>query len=67
MSNLLVCRPGLPRGVAEALTRLLVLRATALVPDNAVGIQFLDVGSLIGTGGIDLHPGAAEAYRAMHG
>jgi hypothetical protein len=27
VSNLLVCRPELPRGVAEALTRLLVLRA----------------------------------------
>ncbi|MEU5700301.1 TAXI family TRAP transporter solute-binding subunit [Streptomyces aurantiacus] len=67
VSNLLVCRPDLPRAVAEALTRLLVLRATALVPGNAVGIQFLDVGSLIGTGGIALHDGAAEAYRALHG
>ncbi|UPZ30295.1 TAXI family TRAP transporter solute-binding subunit [Streptomyces sp. LRE541] len=67
VSNLLVCRPDLPHAVAEALTRLLVLRASALVPDNAVGTQFLDVGSLIGTGGIALHPGAAEAYRALHG
>ncbi|MGC5564965.1 TAXI family TRAP transporter solute-binding subunit [Streptomyces sp. FR-108] len=67
VSNLLVCRPDLPHAVAEALTRLLVTRAGALVPDNAVGTQFLDVGSLIGTGGIALHPGAAEAYRALHG
>ncbi|MFC4500272.1 MULTISPECIES: TAXI family TRAP transporter solute-binding subunit [Streptomyces] len=67
VSNLLVCRPDLPRGVAEALTRLLVLRATALVPGNAVGTQFLDVRSLIGTGGIALHPGAAAAYRSLHG
>ncbi|WP_369030291.1 MULTISPECIES: TAXI family TRAP transporter solute-binding subunit [Streptomyces] len=67
VSNLLVCRPDLPRTVADALTRLLVLRATALVPDNAVGTQFLDVGSLIGTGGIPLHPGAAAAYRSLHG
>ncbi|KQX65317.1 TAXI family TRAP transporter solute-binding subunit [Streptomyces sp. Root1310] len=67
VSNLLVCRPDLPRGVADALTRLLALRASALVPDNAVGTQFLDVGSLIGTGGIALHPGAAAAYRSLHG
>ncbi|MFE2423278.1 TAXI family TRAP transporter solute-binding subunit [Streptomyces hokutonensis] len=67
VSNLLVCRPDLPRGVAEALTRLLVLRATALVPANAVGTQFLDIGSLIGTGDIALHPGAIVAYRALHG
>lgn len=67
VSNLLVCRPDLPRAVADALTRLLVLRATALVPDNAVGTQFLDVGSLIGTGGIALHPGAVGAYRSLHG
>ncbi|QJT06260.1 TAXI family TRAP transporter solute-binding subunit [Streptomyces asoensis] len=67
VSNLLVCRPDLPRGVADALTRLLVLRASALVPGNAVGTQFLDVGSLIGTGGIALHPGAVAAYRSLHG
>lgn len=67
VSNLLVCRPDLPLGVADALTRLLVLRATALVPGNAVGTQFLDVRSLIGTGGIALHPGAAAAYRSLHG
>ncbi|MFJ4632968.1 TAXI family TRAP transporter solute-binding subunit [Streptomyces sp. NPDC088847] len=67
VSNLLVCRPELPRGVAEALTRLLVQRATELVPPNAVGTQFLDVRSLIGTGAVPLHPGAIAAYRALHG
>ncbi|MGW0334684.1 TAXI family TRAP transporter solute-binding subunit [Streptomyces sp. NPDC003011] len=67
VSNLLVCRPDLSRTVADALTRLLVLRATALVPGNAVGTQFLDVRSLIGTGSIALHPGAAAAYRSLHG
>ncbi|KAA0929770.1 TAXI family TRAP transporter solute-binding subunit [Streptomyces apricus] len=67
VSNLLVCRPDLPHAVAGALTRLLARCATALVPDNAVGAQFLDVGSLIGTGGVALHPGAVEAYRALHG
>ncbi|WP_405976316.1 TAXI family TRAP transporter solute-binding subunit [Streptomyces sp. NBC_00988] len=64
--NLLVC-PELPRSVAEALTRLLVQRATELVPPNAVGTQFLDVRSLIGTGAVPLHPGAIAAYRALHG
>jgi len=67
VSNLLVCRPDLPLGIADALTRLLVLRASALVPDNAVGTQFLDVGSLIGTGAVALHPGAVAAYRSLHG
>ncbi|MET7568542.1 TAXI family TRAP transporter solute-binding subunit [Streptomyces sp. NPDC005492] len=67
VSNLLVCRPDLSRPLADALTRLLVLRAAALVPDHAVGIQFLDVRSLIGTGSIPLHPGAATAYRSLHG
>lgn len=67
VSNLLVCRPGLPPAVADALTRLLVLRAGALVPENAVGAQFLDVRSLIGTGSIPLHPGAVSAYRSLHG
>lgn len=67
VSNLLVCPPDLPRAVADALTRLLVLRATALVPGNAVGTQFLDVRSLIGTGGIALYPGAVAAYRSLHG
>ncbi|MFE6887694.1 TAXI family TRAP transporter solute-binding subunit [Streptomyces sp. NPDC057694] len=67
VSNLLVCRPGLDRDVAGALTRLLVRRATSLVPGNAVGTQFLDVRSLIGTGGVALHPGALAAYRSLHG
>ncbi|MFC7264653.1 TAXI family TRAP transporter solute-binding subunit [Streptomyces lutosisoli] len=67
VSNLLVCRPDLPSTVADALTRLLVLHAAALVPDHAVGTQFLDVRSLIGTGSIPLHPGAVAAYRSLHG
>ncbi|MDH6437684.1 TRAP transporter TAXI family solute receptor [Streptomyces sp. SAI-144] len=67
VSNLLVCRPDLASETAEALTRLLVLRASAFVPEGAVGAQFLDVRSLIGTGSIPLHPGAVEAYRSLHG
>jgi TRAP transporter TAXI family solute receptor len=67
VSNLLVCRPGLPRAVADALTRLLVRHAGALVPTHVVGTQFLDVRSLIGTGSIPLHPGSVDAYRSLHG
>ncbi|MFE7168632.1 TAXI family TRAP transporter solute-binding subunit [Streptomyces sp. NPDC057616] len=67
VSNLLVCRPDLDTGVAEAITRLLVQRAGELVPGSAVGAQFLDVRSLIGTGSIALHPGAIAAYRELHG
>lgn len=65
--NLLVCRPDLPAELAADVTRVLVQRAGQLVPAQAVGTQFLDVRSLIGTGGVPLHPGAANAYRALHG
>jgi TRAP transporter TAXI family solute receptor len=66
-ANLLVCRTALPDEVAAAVVRVLVGRAARLVPQQAVGAQFLDVRSLIGTAGLPLHPGAVEAYRALHG
>jgi TRAP-type uncharacterized transport system substrate-binding protein len=67
VANLLVCSPSLPGDVAAAVVRLLVERATALVPAEAVGTQFLDVRTLIGTQPVPLQPGAAAAYRALHG
>ncbi|MEU4806808.1 TAXI family TRAP transporter solute-binding subunit [Actinosynnema sp. NPDC023587] len=67
VANLLVCRDSLPDTVAGAVTRTLVSRAAALVPEQALGTQFLDVRSLIGTTGLPLHPGAAAAYRDLHG
>ncbi|GAA1342650.1 TAXI family TRAP transporter solute-binding subunit [Saccharothrix algeriensis] len=67
VANLLVCRAGLPDAVAASITRTLVSRAAALVPDQTVGTQYLDVRSLIGTTGLPLHPGAAAAYRDLHG
>ncbi|MFD9896206.1 TAXI family TRAP transporter solute-binding subunit [Amycolatopsis sp. NPDC059027] len=67
VANLLVCSPALPGDVADAVVRLLVGRAAELVPAQAVGTQFLDVRTLIGTGAVPLHPGAAAAYRALHG
>jgi TRAP transporter TAXI family solute receptor len=58
VANLLVCRASLPDDVAAAVTRTLISRAAALVPD---------VRSLIGTAGLPLHPGAATTYRNLHG
>lgn len=67
VANLLVCRASLPDDVAATITRTLVSRAAALVPQQALGTQFLDVRSLIGTAGLPLHPGAAATYRDLHG
>jgi uncharacterized protein len=67
VANLLLCRPDLPAAVAAALTRVLVRRATRLVPTTALGTQFLDARSLISTGVVPLHPGAVAAYRELHG
>ncbi|WP_410627416.1 TAXI family TRAP transporter solute-binding subunit [Amycolatopsis sp. cmx-8-4] len=67
VANLLVCSPALPDDVAAAVVRLLVERATDLVPAEAVGTQFLDVRTLIGTQPVPLQPGAATAYRVLHG
>lgn len=67
VANLLLCRPDLPDAVAAALTRVLVRRATRLVPTTALGTQFLDARSLISTGTVPLHPGSVAAYRELHG
>jgi hypothetical protein len=67
VANLLVCRDSLPDDVAAAITSTLVDRVAALVPEQALGTQFLDVRSLIGTTPVPLHPGAADTYRDLHG
>lgn len=67
VANLLVCHPDLPSDAAEAITSVLVDRSDHLVPQQAVGAQFLDIRALIATAGIPLHPGAANAYRRLHG
>ncbi|MDT7728875.1 MAG: uncharacterized protein QOI21_5451 [Actinomycetota bacterium] len=67
VANLLVCALTLPGEVAAAVVRVLVNRAADLVPGQAVGTQFLDVRTLIGTGSVPLHPGAATTYRTLHG
>jgi TRAP transporter TAXI family solute receptor len=65
--NLLVCRPDLSDEYASAIVRLLVAKAAQLVPEQALGTQYLDVRSLIDTGKVPLHPGAAAEYRRLHG
>jgi TRAP transporter TAXI family solute receptor len=65
--NLLVCRPDLSTEYAGAVVRLLVAKAAELVPQQALGTQYLDVRSLIDTGRVPLHLGAAAEYRRLHG
>lgn len=67
VANLLVCGEKLPDDVAAAITRVLVDRAVRLVPRQALGAQFLDRRTLIGLFGVPMHPGAATAYRQLHG
>lgn len=67
VANLLVGLPSLPDGVAAAVVEVLVQRADQLVPQEALGTQFLDIRTLIGTADLPLHPGAAQAYRQLHG
>lgn len=67
VANLLVCGRDLPDDVAAAITRVLVDRAVRLVPEQALGAQFLDRRTLIGLFGVPMHPGASAAYRRLHG
>ncbi|BDT94322.1 C4-dicarboxylate ABC transporter substrate-binding protein [Nocardia sputorum] len=67
VANLLLAAGGMPDEVAASIVELLVWHADALVPTEAAGTQFLDGRSLISTGSIPLHPGAAAVYRRWHG
>jgi TRAP transporter TAXI family solute receptor len=67
VANLLVCTPALPADTAGAVAHTIVAAAPELVPESALGTQYLDQRSLIGTGEIPLHPGAVAAYRDLHG
>ncbi|MFJ4658938.1 TAXI family TRAP transporter solute-binding subunit [Nocardia sp. NPDC088792] len=67
VANLLVAAPTLPDPTVTTLTEVLLTHPDALVPAEAAGTQFLDARSLIGTGTVPLHPGAAAAYRRHHG
>lgn len=65
VANLLVADPALPAEVAASVAGTLVDDAPRLVPPSALGTQYLDLRSLITTGDLPLHPGAATAYRAL--
>jgi len=67
VANLLLSAPSLSRSTASSLVRLLVDHAADLVPAETLGTQFLDIRSMIGTGSIPLHPGAADAFQSLHG
>ncbi|MGY1944892.1 TAXI family TRAP transporter solute-binding subunit [Nocardia asiatica] len=67
VANLLLAAQTMPDDVAASIVELLVWHADALVPTEAAGTQFLDGRSLISTGSIPLHPGAAAVYRRWHG
>ncbi|MEU4342674.1 TAXI family TRAP transporter solute-binding subunit [Nocardia sp. NPDC023852] len=67
VANLLLATAAMPNRVAASVAELLVWQADSLVPTEAAGTQFLDGRSLISTGSIPLHPGAAEVYRRWHG
>jgi hypothetical protein len=65
--NLLLCNRSLPDDVVATITHVLVERAARLVPPDARGTQFLDRRALICLLGVPMHPGAASAYRQLHG
>jgi uncharacterized protein len=67
VTNLLLCRSDLTDTTVRRTVELLVGRADELIPQSSLGVQFLSPESLINTAGLPLHPGAAAAYRELHG
>lgn len=67
VANLLLARRDVPDTTAAAVVDLLLDESGRLVPSQAIGSQFLDAQSLIVTGPVPLHPGAADEYRRRHG
>ncbi|WP_427004520.1 TAXI family TRAP transporter solute-binding subunit [Pseudarthrobacter sp. H2] len=67
VASLLLARPDVPASAVGSIVEILVARAAELIPAGALGAQYLDARSLISTSGIGLHPGAAAAYRRLHG
>ena len=65
--NLLLCRPSTGTDLTAAVVDVIATRAQYLVPPHVRGLQYLDTPSMIQTGLIPLHPGAMDAYRALHG
>jgi TRAP transporter TAXI family solute receptor len=67
VTNLLLCRSDLADTTVKRTVELLVGHAEELIPLSSLGVQFLSPESLINTAGLPLHPGAAAAYRELHG
>lgn len=67
VANLLLVRRDVSDHIVAAIVDLLLDDPSSLVPTQAIGSQFLDAQSLIQTGPIPLHPGAAAEYRRRHG
>jgi uncharacterized protein len=67
VANLLICADTLPDEAARQIVRTVVTDAPELLPDAALGTQYLDQRSLIGTEPVPLHAGAAAGYRDLHG
>jgi TRAP-type uncharacterized transport system substrate-binding protein len=67
VANLITCAPEAAADVVDAIATTLATAAAQLVPRPALGTHYLDLGSLIDTGGVPLHPGARAAYRRLHG
>ena len=65
--DLLLCRPGLNSALVATTVNVLATDAPQLMPPEVRGLQYLQPPSMIQTGRIPLHPGAIEAYRALHG
>lgn len=67
VANLLLARRDVTDDAVAGIVDVLIDDSSELVPAQAVGSQFLDPQSLILTGSIPLHPGAAREYRRRHG
>lgn len=67
VANLLLARRDGADDTVAGIVDLLLDDPASLVPAQAIGSQFLDAQSLIQTGPVALHPGAAAEYRRRHG
>ena len=65
--NLLLIGDAVADAVAAAAVDVLASDAAQLVPAHVRGLQYLAPATMIQTGLVPLHPGAAQAYRRLHG
>ncbi|ORA28295.1 TAXI family TRAP transporter solute-binding subunit [Mycobacterium aquaticum] len=65
--NLLLVGRTAAADLAAATVDVLASDAAQLVPAHVRGLQYLAPATMIQTGLVPLHPGAAQAYRRLHG